>query len=43
MRRLGKLRVSGEAFGPGDSAAILDEKVLALHEGVRAWELPTLA
>jgi len=41
---LGKLRANGEQLGPGDGAALLDEKQLSLERGERAefvvWELP---
>jgi len=41
---LGKLHANGEHLGPGDGAAILDEKQLVLERGERAefvvWELP---
>ena len=43
----GKLTLNGELLGPGDGAAIVDEKALALEHGEGAelvlWELPTRA
>ena len=43
----GKLQLNGELLGPGDGAAIVDEKALALERGEGAelvlWELPTRA
>jgi len=43
----GKLQLNGERLGPGDGAAIVDEKALALEHGEGAelvlWELPTRA
>lgn len=41
----GRLHANGEALGPGDGAAVLDEPALALERGegaeVVVWDLPT--